>query len=95
VPQLPIRSVSQPRVAELRGMALALWWFGSCLAATRPRRFSPPRCLGARLTGSSPFGQPRGWLSRSVGLVTSVVPSEVHRSPRKVRRGRIGSPPSA
>ena len=28
---------------------------------------------------------------RSIGMVTSVVPSGVHRSPRKVRRGRIAT----
>ena len=46
---------------------------GSRLAAAIPRRSSQrtPRCLTRRLTAGSPFGQPRGWLSRSARLAQS------------------------
>ena len=45
-----------------RGVFLGVLW-----PAARPRRCSqrPLRCLTRRLTAGSPFGQPRGWLSRS------------------------------
>ncbi len=49
MPQLPIRSVSQPRVAELRGMALALWWFG-ILASWRGLSVALERFAASRHT---------------------------------------------